>query len=219
MATKSTYARELDRACRYVGSFLHSFAGLEITVNWMFLKLYDLENLYYPELLLCQLDLRKKLKLLELGFAQQKRTDHKKLLSRIHHLHDVRNAIVHTHFETSPSATTVVHGKKVKVEAGIYFDYINASGNFPIDKQKLQQKLRKKKEEGDILLWGDVATITYSEFHQYGNEMAEIARTLESIEITPLGQPTAGLARNIAEIVASSDNIIPSRKKPSPKSP
>src|ERR1700738_227557 len=137
------------------------------------------------------------------------------MLGHIHHLHDVRNALA--------------HGKKVKFEAGITFDYIDLSGNFPTDKQKRRKDKRQKqqgkntgaKEQGDILLWDEISTITYSELHQYENEMAEIAQTLSSIEITPLslGRPTAGLARNIAEIVASSDNIIPFRKKPSPKGP
>jgi hypothetical protein len=124
------------------------------------------------------------------------------------------------------------------MENGVNFYYINHKGDMWVPtartrnrKQKAQLKkqkeIKKRKEDGlpyseaDLPYSlddysGDETTITYTEFDEYEAELSKIGADL--IEMAGLVTPiTEGLnPREISELVASSDNVLPFRK-PVPK--
>ena len=90
--------KHLNKAYRYIGRFLHLFASVENNIDEIFLQTFNVDGLGFASILLKHIDLRKKLKLIQLGFEHQG-SDYKKTLDKIQHLHDVRNAIAHSWFE------------------------------------------------------------------------------------------------------------------------
>lgn len=201
------WSREQDKAYRYVGRFLNSFASIENEVNEMFFALYDL-GIFASLILMRHLDLRKKLKLLELGFDERGiHISPKDTISRIHHLHNVRNAIAHSWFEGIPSGYTLQGGKKVKAEGGINFCYVDAKGHMHLPTHQVEKRKERHRKHGEDL-HPDQSFMGYSEFDDYETECRAIIQALSKIKVTPLDQPTVEIARDISDILASSENVI-----------
>jgi hypothetical protein len=123
-----------DKAWMYVGRFMWAFAGIEAAIDNIFEIMFNLNAVSFL-LLQSNLDLRKKLKLLELGFKHQG-IDHQKALKEVHQLANLRNAIVHSSFEPTFD------------NEGIQFSYINSSGEMKLP-SKSKGKRPKGEEEGD----------------------------------------------------------------------
>jgi hypothetical protein len=96
----------LKKAWMYVGRFMHGFAILELQINEILDNLFGLTRFVGAEsyagvttILLSQLDMRKKLKLIDLGLRYQ--GNPARFLRKLHELHDLRNAIAHSCFSAS----------------------------------------------------------------------------------------------------------------------
>ena len=187
----------LKKAWMYVGRFMHGFAILEMQVNEIFDNLLQLTRFvgaeFNPEvavMILSQLDTRKKLKLIELGlrYQGQYQGKPKRLLSRLHELHDQRNAIAHSLFSAS--------------EEGISFERIDP--NRPLGSPKREGRAEETDEDLDELR-------SYSELDKLHVEMAELLDDLRHVSIKPIIDADIDrrqLARDIEEIIQSSDNVI-----------
>src|SRR5262245_20704130 len=101
--------RDLEKAWKYVGRFMHSFAQVEAGVDNIFGLMFNLNAISYL-LLYSSLDLHKKLDLVEFGFKDQG-VDHGKILYRVRELSTIRNAIAHSSFEPVLSGHYVEDGK------------------------------------------------------------------------------------------------------------
>jgi len=129
--------------------------------------------------------------------------------------HNVRNAVAHSSFNPVPPFDRVEDGKKVHYGAGIEFSYIDPKGKLkvPTTKQLRNRKQKKSKQPSDHPI--DEAIITYFEFDEYDAQLRKIMQTLVEIgeTITPINEGI-NFTRDVAKIVASSDNIIPFVKPP-----
>ena len=189
--------KQNERAWRYIGRFLCGFSFVESAVNELFSKLF---NLGAGASLLCvgSLDLRRKLKLIEVGLEDQGADHHKDVLEQVHRLADIRNVIAH-----SPFGPVEEPG-----EEGIDFNYVNSSGDVKLPH-------RKKRD----FYYYDMR-ITYAEFDSYDATAYKLFVDLQKIQesLTPICDVKGDLARDIAEIIASSDNVIVFPKK-TPREP
>jgi hypothetical protein len=179
---------DLERAWRYVGRFMWGFAIVESDVNEIFVELFNL-NAGAALMFIPNLDLRKKLKLISVGLKDQdvpQIDDIDKTLKGVHKLADIRNIIAHFSF-----------GPQIGGE-GIFSDYVrqDAEVRFP-------DVIKIHAEESDT-------TIPHSLFDYYDAVARKLSDALRSMQgsFTPIADVSQELARDIAEIVAASDNII-----------
>jgi hypothetical protein len=209
-----------EKAWMYVGRFIGSIANVEAAVDNILDIMYNLDagtSLLFRG----NLTLRKKLDILERGFRDLA-IDPGGTLSRIHDYHDIRNVVVHSWFEPVASdARWMEDGTKVHYEAGIEFSYITKSGalQFPPKMKALKQKKSGQRERvaPPDDLQPDETTITYSEFDEYDAELTACMKKLVELEasVTPINEGS-GFVRDMAKLIASSDNVVPYRK-PAPK--
>lgn len=178
----------------YVGRFMWGFGQVESRVNVIFSELFGIHGIF-SLLLLGNLDLRKKLALMKIGFKHQGLQSHIAILERVHKLVDIRNAIAHSSFYDEP------------VDEGIVFDgYINSSG---------EPKIPHRPK---AVLEFDRYVITYAEFDSHDEEAASRFYYLHNLEgsLTPITDLENDLSSEIAEVIAFPENVIPFRKVPPP---
>jgi hypothetical protein len=165
-------------------------------------------------LLLGTLDLRKKVKLLGLGFTHLE-IDPGDTLNRIHEFHQIRNAVAHSSFNPVPAFDRIEDGKKIHYGAGIEFSYIDPNGKLrvPTTARARNRKQKKPKQPSDHLI--DEATITFSEFDEYDARLGKIVETLVRFAelVTPINEGI-NFMQDVAKIIASSDNVLPFVKPP-----
>ncbi len=70
MSMKSKVPKSLEKAWKYVGRFMWRFSGIESNVSEIFVSLFDL-NSVAALMFIGNLDLRKKMKLIDLGLKHQ----------------------------------------------------------------------------------------------------------------------------------------------------
>jgi len=227
--------RDHEKAWRYVGRFMWSFANIEGYVDGIFQTMFNLNAVSYL-LLQSNLDFRKKLALIQLVFKHQQ-IDHGKTLSKVHELHNIRNAIAHSSFEPVGSFKGI---DGVRYKAGIEFSYVERSGEVQVPnpvrdlKQKGVQKRPHKKiqkvqevearsKTEDVQLstmtneewrdWYNVqmlkSTITYEEFDEYDAQAKKLVDMLDEIgaRCEPINEGL-NFMRDIAKIIAASDNVV-----------
>ena len=132
---------------------MHGFACVEGNINEVFLQLFNLEK--FALIFLGNVDLRKKLKLIDLGLKYQG-VDADTVLSRVHELHDIRNAIAHSWFELFEDVITFDHVGRVRLP-----------------------KKAKARSKGEFSPFD--SEITYSQFDGYDEEMTKLATELGAI--------------------------------------
>jgi hypothetical protein len=230
-----TWARDRNRekACKYVGRFLWSFANVSAGIEEAFTNKFNLDA-FSSLLMQRHLDIRKKILLLNFAFERQGSDDQKvakRILGQAQRFHDIRNVIAHSGFEHSDSFTRVVNGHKMHYPAGVEFDYIDPSGHLRIPdpfetriKQKKQierlkesnkqgikekDKLREANEWADWLL--DDRTITYAQFDEWDAEMWKLMTTLSELDPEPVNEGI-NFVRDVSKIIASSDNVYAFKK-------
>jgi hypothetical protein len=170
----------------YVGRFMWGFAFVESTINTIFLDLFDIKGIF-AYLLLGNLDLRRKLDMLDVAFKHQG-VKAENLIKRIHKLHDIRNVIAHHHFDYDDN--------------GLTFDtYLNKKGQ-PV----LPHRPKGEPEHPD-----DNLVITYSEFDAYDRDAAELHDELLNlwVTLTPITDIGDDLKAEIEDVLASPSKIIP----------
>jgi hypothetical protein len=86
-----------EKAWRYVGRFMWTFACVEAAIDNIFEIMFNLNSVSFL-LLQGNIDLRKKASLLNLGFKHHG-IDHVNTLKRVHELTNVRNVIAHSSFD------------------------------------------------------------------------------------------------------------------------
>lgn len=189
---------ELERAWLAVGRFIWAFAIIETYVDQILETLFSL-NAAASLMLFPQLDLRKKLALIDLGLKRQK-IDQSKLLAQVQKLHDVRNIIVHSTF-----------GPDIDQDGseGIDFDYISKKGKLSLP-DWLTHGGPKRSDE----LWNTI--ITYTQFDKLNTEARELWDSLAKIggSCAPIPEVESDdvendLAADITQIVALPSNVIP----------
>jgi hypothetical protein len=106
---------EVPNEWAYIGRFMWGFGQVESLVNELFRQLFGLNGLLYF-LLLGNLDLRKKVELMKVGFKHQGATkgDVVHNLGRVHKLHNIRNAVAHGSFYYEPVHDGIIFGDYVK---------------------------------------------------------------------------------------------------------
>jgi hypothetical protein len=87
--TKDPYGFGDEKAWKYVGRFLSSFAGIESAIDGMLETMFNLNAVSF-RYLLPNLDFHKKMTLIRLGFAYQQK-HYGKLLVEISELQRIRN--------------------------------------------------------------------------------------------------------------------------------
>jgi hypothetical protein len=201
----------MEKAWKYVGRFMWSFANIEASIDNIFEIMFSLNATSFL-LLHGSLDFRKKLRLVELGLKRGGK-DHSETLSKVHTLADVRNAIVHSPFEAVPSFSSAEDGVELFYGDGIEFSYIDRIGKLQLPTEQVRN--RKKRLQGtklrgvpDDQLF-DQSTITYSEFDEYDVQARKLLDTLVEIggTCTPLDEDVT-LRQDVAKIIASSDNVV-----------
>ena len=190
---------------------MFAFANAEAAADNIFEIMFNL-NATSMLLLLGTLDLRKKVKLLKLGFKHLG-IDPGDTLNRIDEFHQIRNAIAHSSFNPVPSFQRTENGSTVHYEAGIEFSYIDAGGKLRVPTTSKARNRRQKQQKDDMPL--DQATITYTEFDEYDAQLSKITDKLIEIEgsIVPLNEGIK-FVQDVAKIMAASDNILPFVKPP-----
>jgi len=123
-------SREYEKCWTYIGRFLWQFGIIESFVNEIFVELYDLENVAFPFVGL--IDTRKKLTLIDEGLKEKGSVDHKRLIERVHDLHNLRNVLAHSNF--------------FEASEGMHVDHINHQG-----KRWGGLGDKKREEEGNYL--------------------------------------------------------------------
>ena len=111
---------EVTKTWAYIGRFMWGFAIIEEEVDDVLYKLFNLNSVAFL-LLVGNLDLRKKLKFLEVGF-KYKGIDEREAINMIHEVHDVRNLLVHCRFTPDYGNAEDIHGD------GIEFQHVSSSG-------------------------------------------------------------------------------------------
>ena len=215
MASKSQ-----EKAWRYVGRFMESFANVEASIDVIFETIF---NLNAASMLLLQgsLDFGKRVELIRLGLAHQRvELEHVELLERAKGYSKIRNAVAHSQFE--PVLEEVTNG--VRYEAGIEFsgarhnDKIEVPSSAKVRERKRKEskartELRKRQlataDDDDSPL--DKSTITYSEFDEYDADLRNLMESL--VEIGERCAPIDGVnLQDVAMIVATADNVYSFRK-------
>ena len=107
----------------HVGRFLHLFAGLEISANELFAKLFNLNATFFL-LLVPQLDLSKRLDLVRLAL-RRKDVNVKALFLHINAVIEVRNVVAHSAFDPDLPFDPDDDGAK---DHGVLFDYVSKTG-------------------------------------------------------------------------------------------
>jgi hypothetical protein len=201
-------AHERNKAYEYVGRFLWSFANVAAAIEELFSNKFNLDA--FSSLLMQQnIDIRKKLALLEFAFERQETEDIKaikRILDQVHRFHDIRNAIAHSGFNHVPSFTRIENGQKVHFPAGVEFGYVDRSGELRITGLP---KMRSKQKNRDWL--SDERTITYAEFEDWDTQMSQLAMTLSELDPDPVNEGV-NFVRDVAKIIAASDNVLPFSK-------
>jgi hypothetical protein len=210
-----------EKAWKYVGRFLSSFAGIDAAIDGIIENMFNLNPVSFM-FLLPNLDFQKKITLVKLGFAYQHK-NYGKLLGEIGELQKTRNILAHSQFS---------HVRAYKrYKAGIEFSYIDKFGKMPnlnpeiIEEQKRDHKRKQKahKKRGrkqdnltkskietlrdEIWRRPDEQTITYAQFDKYDAQAKKLMLDLVSIEVEPINDGIP-FVRNISEIIASSDNVL-----------
>jgi len=188
--------RDLDRESEeaiantwaYIGRFMWGFAIVENLVDSNLLKLFNFNHVAWL-VLVGNLDLRKKLKFLEVGFKHMgvDDNDNKVICKTLHKLHDVRNLLAHNRFRP--------HYRELG--DGLEFEYVDSSGKTE------HQKFKTSSEEA-------VNFMPYSQLDSYDEEMFEMDKKLSEIldSLRPITEASADLARDIAMITEGSENVI-----------
>jgi len=204
MMTKVSKRRR-EKAWQTVGKFLCGFATLESYINEVFVRLYNLEQSAFISLVMIgRLTFQEKLELINLGLKYSDRKNREDGVQDVwmhqqvvHDLQNVRNVVAHASFDPAIYVPD-------PQENGIDFDYVSPKGEV-----RLAGRERNEDELSDM-------RITYAQFDQYEQRIKELCdallKVLESIE--PISDFPQELTKNIAEIIASSDNVIPFPKKP-----
>jgi hypothetical protein len=91
----------------YVGRFMWGFGRIESLINELLRQLFGLRGLLYL-LLLANIDFRKKIDLMRIGFKHQGMNDHAPILNRVHKLADIRNAVGHGSFYYEPVYKSII---------------------------------------------------------------------------------------------------------------
>jgi hypothetical protein len=130
------------------------------------------------------LDLRKKLEFIRIGLAAQG-SDQRETLRKIHSLHDMRNAIVHSSF--------------CEDDDGILFEYVDKFGELRLP--------NRPKSSSDLF---PDTLIKYSEFDRCDAEGYRINKILDQLlsSLTPVTEVDDDLASRIEEAIKSSNNVI-----------
>ena len=208
-----TWAKDKDRqkARKYVGRFMWSFANVEAAIDNIFEVMFNLNAVSYF-LLHNRLPVRQKVALIRLGFDHQGIAPGK-MLGQVDQFSDIRNAIAHSSFEHVDSFTRIEKGLKIRYEAGIQFDYIDREGKIHVPDpagtrhRKLRKLIKKRNMESiaDDLL--EKRTITYSEFDEYDVQLKELMESLGEIGCEPINEGI-NFVKDISKIIASSDNVV-----------
>jgi hypothetical protein len=227
-----------EKAWRYVGRFLWSFSGVADGIEQAFANKFNLDT-FSSVIMQHHVDIRKKIELLKYAFKRQEISDLKTVtekLGRVHYFHNIRNIIVHCRFEHVDSYTRTLkeNGHKIHYPAGVEFYYVDPSGKLRLRQQtkgikkQLEELKRLKKsnrqqikDEEDLLEadeWVDSlldeTTITYAEFDEYHVEMFELMTAVFELDPEPVNEGS-NFVRDVAEIIASSDNVLTFSKRPS----
>ncbi len=188
-----------EKAWRYVGRFMWAFAGVESCLDSIFQIMFNLEGLSFF-LVLTNVDMRKKVKLIGLGFKSQG-IDHNKTLKKVHELANLRNVIAHSFFDPSMEGDGIVFSyfdsSKVKSEEEQDAELFNAS-NIKTEEE----------EEADLTF----RFISYVKLDEYYSQATKLSEVLSGIHCEPVN-PGLKIIRDISEIIASADNVIPFRPK------
>lgn len=218
---KDPYGFGDEKAWKYVGRFLQSFAGIESAIDEILKVMFDLNDVSF-RYLLPNLEFQKKTTLAKLGFAYQKR-DYGKLFKEISVLQRTRNIIAHSQFS---------HVRSYKgLKAGIEISYIDKLGDMPIlnpeliekkmKDHRLNQKAdkkRKRKQEhlartrvdtlsDETRRRGDEQTITYAQFDKFDDQAKKLTLALVSIVVEPINDGNL-FVRDLSKIIASSENVL-----------
>jgi hypothetical protein len=192
---------EVAKTWAYIGRFMWGFAMIENEVDVILSPLFNLHSVGYL-LLIGNVDLRKKLKFLEIGLKHQK-IDVKEVMSMIHHLHDVRNFLAHSRFV--PDYGNLGHD----AGEGIEFEYVSSSGklehrDFPVPPDSFASF-------GSFL--------PYSKLDSYDAKMVEIENKLKKISdtLSPITDVSADMARDIEMIIEGSENVFRFPTIPTPR--
>jgi hypothetical protein len=152
---------ELGRTWWCVGRFMWSFAVVESVIDGILQTLFNL-SATAQLLLFPQLDLRKKLALVELGLKRQG-MDVRQTINRVQRLHDIRNVIAHSSFGPDGDG----HGN-----SGVNFDYVNKKGEL---------QLPKFSGRASELAGWDTG-ITYEEFDDIDADVRDLWDVLRRLE-------------------------------------
>jgi hypothetical protein len=180
------------KAWSYIGRFIWGFAMVEYQVNQLFDALINID---YPAgiLLTYTLDLRKKLKLIEI-ILKSRNIDESATYKRVHKLHDLRNVIAHWPF--------FEEGDK----SGLWCDYINKHRDLDFGRPGTKEKNR---------------LIKYSEFDSYDVDASELYEKFDELlnSATPLTDLDNDSRIAIEEAISSSDNVVRFPSKPQSAQP
>jgi hypothetical protein len=136
------------------------FGRVESLINELVRQLFGLRGLLYL-LLLANIDLRKKLDLMRIGFKHQGMSDHSDILSRVHKLADIRNAVAHGSFYYEP------------VYKGIIFDdFVGKAGELRLP----------HKPKGQPKYIDDNLVIAFDEFDKFDEEAAALYDYLTDLD-------------------------------------
>jgi hypothetical protein len=196
-----------EKAWKYVGRFIASFADIEAVIDEIFLEMFNLNEIS-SAFLLPHLDFHKKVALIRLGLKRQK-IDFSKLYTEINELKDIRNVIVHSQF---------THARSYKgYKAGIDFSYTNKDGSVPIlnierrnkHERKRKKQKRTKQRQTDLDDWYiDRQTIPYSQFDKYFSQAKKLAFDLVGIKFERINDGIPFI-RDVSHLIASSTNVVP----------
>jgi hypothetical protein len=194
--TMTSGQKEAPDSWLYVGRFIWGFGMIESMANTLFSQLFDLRGLLYL-LLLANLDLRKKMSMMEVGFKHQGVRDHLPVLGQVHKLADVRNVIAHGSFYDEPDYGGI-----------IFDDYVHKTG-------ELRLPHKRKSVSDDI---DENRLITFAEFDKYDEEAAAIYDYLCNLDgfLIPITDFPVTLQNEINEVLRSG-NVIPFPKGPLPR--
>jgi hypothetical protein len=193
-----------EKAWRYVGRFMWSFAGAEACVDAIFEIMFNLNAIAYF-LLHNRLELRKKIDLIDFGSKHQG-LDYGEMLKQLRHLSHIRNAIAHTSFKPVPAVEHIANGKTLYDEAGIEFSHIDQHGKIAMPNKARKSSKRTKTSDDE---WADTSIITYSDFDEYDEQLRSLVGALGEIagHCEPINDGT-NIVPDISKIIAASDNVV-----------
>jgi len=168
---------QYEKCWTYIGRFLWHFGIIESWVNEIFPELYDLEQVAF--LFIGQIDTLKKLRLIDAGLSEKGSEGQKSIISQVHVLHDLRNAIAHSSFFIAEGGMTLDHithqGKRWRDKAGEFDNYISFS--------------------------------ELDEYDEQSRKLIDALTDLHGT-ITPISSPSKEFRARVEEIIDASPNVI-----------